>query len=173
MHLSFPSPVLGKALLKGACGATVSRGCSQLTAATSSKGTLCVSGRQPCPVPTRPHPAGTGAAELGAAAQPGARALGHTCPSSPIVSQASSAAPAPPTPSLPPLLPALLLWLDSYCPSVSLPISRCPSRNWMSSEERALQRPGVQGNGNAGEGCSPVKTSKSASPCFQLTPSDC
>lgn len=170
MHLSFPSPVLGKALLKGACRATGSRGCSQLTAATSSKGTLCVSGRQPCPVPTRLHPAGTGAAELGAAAQPGARALGHTCPS-------SRRLPPPPRP-LPhrAFLPSFLLSYSGWtliAHSVSLPISRCPSRNWMSSEERALQRPGVQGNGNAGEGCSPVKTSKSASPCFQLTPSDC
>lgn len=51
VHLNFPSPVLGKALLEGADRATGSRGGAGLTAATSSKGALCVPGRQPCLCP--------------------------------------------------------------------------------------------------------------------------
>lgn len=51
VYLAFPSAVLGKFLLEGAGRATASRGGSGLTAATSSKGALCVPGRQPCPCP--------------------------------------------------------------------------------------------------------------------------
>lgn len=51
VHLNFPSPVLGKALLEGADRATGSRGGAGLTAATSSKDALCVPGRQPCLCP--------------------------------------------------------------------------------------------------------------------------
>lgn len=129
MHISVHSPVLSKALLEGPSRATARGGGPGPTAATSSKGALCMSGTWPCPCPPACIQLAQGLLswEQQFSLAPGLLA---TCP-------AVSDVP-PPTTTL-----ALFLapWLDlaslprSYLgPTVSVsfpisPISRCPSQN--------------------------------------------